>query len=151
MRSIFLAVIFGGIVFLFGSCKKAASPWNFNTAVTVTFNGQTNNYVAPAGLVNYSPYEINGYQASSVNNTIQINLADSPYTSIDTFSAASGNSLIVVNDGVTYTTTHSNTINGTLNLIVKGNNITGTFNGTLYAATGSSTLTLTNGSINTSY
>jgi len=151
MRSIFLAVIFGGIIFLFGSCKKTASPWNFNNAVAATFGGQTYNYVAPAGVVNYGNYQINAYQSIATANTLVFNMIDSPYSRIDTLSSTSGNSLVITNGGVTYTTAYGTGINGTLNLTVSGNKITGTFSGNLNATTGSGSISVTNGTLNTSY
>jgi hypothetical protein len=149
MRSLILAVISACILFSFSACKKT-SPWNFNNAVSATFGGQTYSYVAPAGIVNYGTYEVNAYQSNTTANTLVFNLTDSPYSRIDTFGSGSGNSLVIVNNGVTYTTSYGTGVNATLNLSVSGNKVTGTFSGTLNS-TSSGNITVTNGTLSTTY
>jgi hypothetical protein len=147
------SLAFAAIVFCLlvaNSCKKS-SPWNFNTAVTTTIAGQTYQYAAPAGLVNYAngTYQVNGYQPNSSSNTIAFSMIDSPYTCIDTFSPQTANSLIITTGGVIYNSaiTKSMVI---LNMTVKGNNITGTFTGSLYSSSGNN-VTISNGTLSTSY
>jgi hypothetical protein len=137
------------ILLTLGACKKNASSFNFNTALSASFNNQTANYTAPAGLVNNTggAYQISGYESNMTSNTIQI-LLDSPYTRIDTLKSTTGKSLTIVDGGVTYSTS-TGTGNGILNLTVSGKNVTGTFNGTLNSATGS--INVTNGTLTTTY
>ena len=151
MKKISFAAISLGLIVLcmVSACKKNTSPWNNGTALTASLNGQSAQYVAPAGIVNYGTYQINGYESNTITNTIQFSMTDSPYTRSYSLAADSGNAITIVNNGNTFTSAMSGG-GGVINLIVNGKTVTGNFSGTL-VSTSAGTLSVTNGAINTTY
>jgi len=134
------------------SCKKSSSEFNFsNPGLTATINGQTVQYLVPAGLVNYTT--MNGYEKTATANTITLTI-DSSVSASDTFGHGS-NSLVVLNNGNQYTSANNRgTSAGIANVTINGNKVTGTFSGVLY--NGSSyiskdSMVVTDGTISTTY
>ena len=157
MKKLGLIFISGSIIVLclIGSCKKS-SPWNFSTALTATFSGSSQQYVAPAGLVNnITNYVINGYIANATSNTIALGISDSLTGTYSLVGGGGvGNTLTIVNNGISYSSTsNAGASAGVVNVVIKGTSVTGSFNGTLYGAGANyqDSLVVTNGSINTTY
>lgn len=142
------------LVVFINSCKKSASEFNFNTAVTATFGGTTQQYVAPSGLVyTTTDYLISGYEASAGTNTIAVQINDSISGSYPMTGGGNGNYVQIVNNGTTYTSTRNGGASaGMINITIKGSAVTGSFSGTLYnVASTQDSLVVTNGTISTSY
>jgi hypothetical protein len=159
MKHILHATVFTVVCLLLiaTSCKKSSSEFNFNTAVTATFNGTTQQYVVPAGFVgtnNGFDYAANGYEANAASNTIEIQINDSISGKYLLTANGNGNFVQITNNGTTYLSSYNlGASAGVINLTFTGNKITGTFSGTLYG-TGlayKDSLVVTNGTISTSY
>ncbi len=140
------------ILVLAGSCKKSSSNFNLNTpGLTATINGQTAQYLVPAGLVNYTT--LSGYEKTTTSNTIILTI-DSSVSAIDTFGHGS-NSLVIVNNGVQYTSANNRgTSAGIANVTINGSKVTGTFSGVLYNGTSyisKDSMVVTNGTISSTY
>jgi hypothetical protein len=154
MKYILHATGFGLIclLVLIFSCKKSTSNFNLSTpGLTATLNGQTAQYLVPAGLVNYST--LSGYEKTATSNTIILTI-DSSVSAVDTFGRGS-NSLVILNNGVQYSSANNHgAFAGIANVAINGSNVTGTFSGVLY--NGSSFLSkdsmvVTNGTISSTY
>jgi hypothetical protein len=156
-----VSIITIGLICLFAiisGCKKNSSEFNFNTAVTATFSNATAQYVVPAEFVNTTNgnYTLSGYESSMSTNTLTL-AVDTPETGSFTLvgQGTYGNSIVIVNNGSTYSSRNNlGQTAGVINLTVTGNNVKGTFSGTLYAGPSSvnkDSLVVTNGTISTTY
>jgi|GEM_PF-2309865 hypothetical protein len=160
MRYISLVTSIGLICLLVlaGSCKKSSSAFNFNTAVTASLGGSTQQYLIPSGFVNTTNgnYTASGYQSSATSNTIVL-AVDTPETGNYTLSAqnANGNYVMIVNNSTSYSSLNNfGPTAGIISLTVTGSTVKGTFSGTLYAGPSSvnkDSLVVTNGTISTTY
>ncbi len=144
-----LLIALAGIMIWAESCKKATTA-PITVGLTASFGNATHQYLVPSGLVGYTGqlYTISGYQSDQASNSIVMTI-DSAKTRIDSFTATAGNSLVIVNSGVTYATTNRHS-SGIANVTVNGSSVTGTFFGTLYSGAGDS-IVVTNGIISTTY
>ena len=157
MRSISNIASFGLICLLVivASCKKSPSEFNLNSpGLTASIDGTTAQYIIPSGLVNTTAnsYTMSGYESATAANTIVLSI-DSANTAIDTF-GRSGNSLVIVNNGISYSTAANHgAYAGAANVTVNGNKVTGTFSGVLYGSgvNYKDSIVVTNGAISTTY
>jgi len=150
MRNSYIVVI--AILLFATACKKTTSPFNFGTGMTATFNGSTNAYVTPSGLVNTtSNYTISGYERATTSNNIVLTI-DSAYSATFPLAYNSGNSLQINNNGSIYSTTNNRGSSaGSASVTISGKNVTGSFSGTLYTSGLTDSLIVTGGTISTTY
>ena len=156
MRSISHIASFGLIcLFVFAaSCKKSPSEFNLtNPGITASLDGSTAQYLVPSGLVNAtSYYSMSGYESSASANTVLLTI-DTAATGTYPFNKT-GNSLIVINNGITYSSANNHGLTaGSASVTINGNSVSGTFSGTVYGAgvNYKDSLVVTSGTISTSY
>ena len=137
------------------SCKKSTTDFNLSTpGLTATLNGQSAQYLVPAGLVNYTT--LSGYEKTTTSNTIILTI-DTSVSGIDTFGHGA-NSLVIVNNGTLFSSAYNrDAFTGVANVTISGNKVTGTFSGILYTNPGAvppvtkDSLIVTNGTISSTY
>lgn len=153
MRILYVAYVLAIALFSLSSCEKTASKGSYDVAVTAGFRGASYQYIAPAGLTKTSShYLLSTYQGNVPSNTLMLTV-DSAKTGLDSMLYYSGNSIKVANNGIFYSTLNNyGRSAGTVNLIVSGNSVSGSFSGTLYTDSSVSpidSLVVTNGTIST--
>ena len=143
------------LLVIVASCKKTSSEFNLNSpGLTASIDGATAQYIIPSGLVNTTAnsYTMSGYESATGANTIVLSI-DSARTAIDPFGHSS-NSLIIVNNGISYSTAANHgTSAGAANVTISGNKVTGTFSGVLYGSgvNYKDSIVVSNGTISTTY